>query len=129
MLPCTQDGIVTDNILDEIVFRFKDHPSVKNIKSKIANGVGKFSFKPATAKNIKRIIDKLEAKTSIGFDSIPPKLIKLGSKIISEPLSHLINETIINQSIFPGGDKVACVTPVFKKGTDLIRKIIDRLVS
>ena len=45
ILPCTQDGIVTDNILDETIFRFKDHPSVKNIKSKIANGVRKFSFK------------------------------------------------------------------------------------
>ena len=71
---------------------------LKNIKSKIANGVGKFSFQPATAKSIERIIDKLEAKTSIGFYNIPPKLVKLGSKIISEPLSHLINETIINQS-------------------------------
>ena len=122
ILPCTYDGTVTDNILDEIIFHFKDHPSVKNIKSKIANGARKFSFKPATAKNIERIIDKLEAKTSIGFDTIPPKLIKLGSKIISEPLSHLINDTIINQSLFPGGDKIACVTPVFKKEDRLDKK-------
>ena len=50
ILPCTQDGIVTDNILDEIILCFKDHPGVKNIKSKIANGVGKFSFKLATTK-------------------------------------------------------------------------------
>ena len=63
------------------------------------------------AKSIERITDKLEVKTPIGFDSIPPKLVKLGSKIISEPLSHLINETII----FPGGEKIACVTPVFKE--------------
>ena len=122
ILPCTQDGIVNDNILDEIIFRFKDHPSVKHNKSKIANGVGKFSFKPATAKNVERIIDKLEAKTSTGFDSIPPKLIKLGSKIISEPLSHLINETIINQSLFPQGEKIACITPVFKKEDRLDKK-------
>ena len=115
ILPCTQDGIVTYNILNEIIFRFKDHPGVKNIKSKIANGVGKFSFKPATAKNIEKITDNLEAKTSVGFDSIPPKLIKLGSKLISEPLSHLINETIINRSLFPRGEKIACVTQVFKK--------------
>ena len=114
ILPCTQDGIVNDNILDEIIFHFKDHPSIKHIKSKIANGVGKFSFKLATAKNVERIIDKLEAKTSTGFDSIPPKLIKLRSKIISEPLSHLINETIINQSLFPQGEKIACNS--FQKG-------------
>ena len=122
ILPCTQDGIVNDNILDEIIFRFKDHPSVKHIKSKIANGVGKFSFKPATAKNVERITDMLEAKTSTGFDSIPPKLIKLGSKIISEPLSHLINETIINRSLFPQGEKIACITPVFKKEDRLDKK-------
>ena len=88
MLPCAQNGIVTDNILDKVIFRFKDHPCAKNIRSKIANSVGKFSFQPATAKSIERIIDKLEAKTSIGFDSVPPKLVKLGTKIISEPLSR-----------------------------------------
>ena len=47
---------------------------------------------------------------------------KLGSKIISEPLSHLINETIINQSLFPQGEKIACITPVFKKEDRLDKK-------
>ena len=97
-------------------------------KYRVYNGVAKFSFKPATAKNVERIIDKLEEKTSTGFDSIPPKLIKLGSKIISEPLSHLINETIINQSLFPQGEKIACITPVFKK-EDRLDKKNYRLIS
>ena len=60
------------------------------------DGMGKFSFRPATAKSIEKITDKREGETSIGFHSIPPKLVKLGSKGISELLSHLINETIIN---------------------------------
>ena len=129
ILPCTQDGIVTDNILDEIIFPFLDHPNVKNIKSKIANGVGKFSFQPATTKSIERIIDKLEEKASVGFDSIPPKLVKLRSKIISVPLSHLINEAILNQSFFHQVRNQLGLHQFSRRRTDLIRKIIDRLVS
>ena len=45
-------GVATDEIIKEIISRFKDHPSIK-------------------------IINKLDRKTSISFYSIPPKLGKL----------------------------------------------------
>ena len=61
-------------------------------------------------------------KTSIGLDNIPPRLVKLGSQIISKPLSQLVNETIIKQTNFPEAEKIACVTPVFKKEDRLDKK-------
>ena len=63
----------------------------------------------------------MEKKTSIGIDDVPPKLIILASHIISGPLSDLINSTLIGESIFPSVEKVACVTPKFKK-TDRLNK-------
>ena len=122
ILPCTQDGIVNDNILDEIIFRFNDHPSVKHIKSKIANGVGKFSFKPATAKMLRESLTCLKQKLQLVSIVFLQSLSNSDQKIISEPLPHLINETIINQSLFPQGEKIVCITPVFKKEDRLDKK-------
>ena len=34
---------------------------------------------------------------------------------MSEPLSQLVNETIVNEEFFPHAEKIACVTPAFKK--------------
>ena len=50
-----RDGAATDEIIKEIISRFKDHPSIK-------------------------IVDKLDRKTPISFCSIPPKLGKLAWK-------------------------------------------------
>ena len=36
-------------------------------------------------------------------------------KIISEPLSQLVNETIVNEGFFPHTEKIVCITPAFKK--------------
>ena len=47
-----RDGIATDEIIKEIISRFKDHPSIK-------------------------IIDKLDRKTSISFYSIPLSCMKV----------------------------------------------------
>ena len=43
------------------------------------------------------------------------ELVKLASKSISEPLSQLVNETIVNEGFFPDAEKIACITPAFKK--------------
>ena len=74
-----------------------------------------FSFKPSTGENTRKIIHELTAKTSIGFDYVPLKLLKTASDIISKPLSNLINETMIKCSHFPNTEKIACITPAFKK--------------
>ena len=54
-------------------------------------------------------------KTSIAFDNVPPKLLKTASDIILKPLSNLINETMVKCLHFPNTEKIACITPAFKK--------------
>ena len=41
---------------------------------------------------------------------------------MSDPLSELINDTLIKKSYFPTVEKVACVTPAFKKEDRLLKK-------
>ena len=67
-------------------------------------------------------IHDLTAKTSIGFDNVPPKLLKTASDIISKPLSNLINETMIKCLHFPNTEKIACIIDL-KKTIDIKRKI------
>ena len=75
-----------------------------------------------------KIIKTLDKNTSIGIDDVPPKLIILASHVISGPLSDLINLTLISEYIFPSEEKVACVTPAFKK-TDRLKKENYRPIS
>ena len=75
-----------------------------------------------------KIIQTLEKNISIGIDDVPPKLIILTSHVISGPLSDLLNSTLIGESIFPSVEKVACVTPAFKK-TERLNKENYRPIS
>ena len=122
----------TDQELDKIIQTFEDHPSVQSIRSnpvKIPNNFTEFKFKHATREDIIRIINELHDKTSMGIDNIPPKLVKtVASEIISDPLTELINHTIITDLKFPCLEKIARVTPVFKK-EDRMKKSNYRPIS
>ena len=121
----------TDQELDKIIKNFEDHPSVQSIRSslvKIPNNFTEFNFKHATREDIIRIINELHDKTSTGIDNIPPKLVKIASEIISDPLTELINQTLITDLKFPCLEKIARVTPVFKK-EDRMKKSKYRPIS
>ena len=108
----------TDQELEKIIKTFEDHPSVQNIRSslaKIPNNFTEFKFKHATREDIVRIINELHDKTSAGIDDIPLKLVKIASEIISDPLTELINQTLITDLKFPCLEMIARVTPVFEK--------------
>ena len=49
------------------------------------------------------------------MDNIPPKLVIMSAEVIAEPLTNLINSTMLDYFIFPNAEKEASVTPVFKK--------------
>lgn len=98
---------------------FKDHPSVKNIKSDLK----KFEFKleHTNAEKVEKIITKMDTKKSTGYDSIPPKLLKPVASKISTHISIIFNKCIDN-SIFPHNAKLAEVVPLFKKDDNLMMK-------
>ena len=57
----------------------------------------------------------MESHTFMGVDNIPPRLLIMAADIIADPLTNLINATMLEESIFPDSKKKDSVTPVFKK--------------
>ena len=110
-MPCTETGLIDDRTIDEIIERCSNHLS---IKSNLTKNHQAFFFKLASSSDIEKIISKLSLTTAIGFDGVPPKLVKLANKVISGTLSELINETLIGKCHFPNAEKIASVAPVFK---------------
>ena len=70
----------------------------------------------------------MKYNTSVGIDNISPKLVIMSAEVIAEPLTHLINNTMLDHLIFPSVEKEASVTLAFKKKTDNLRKITGQLV-
>ena len=97
---------MNEDIIEKIIDKYKNHESIKQIRSNYDANKLIFSFKPSTSEDIRQTIHDLTAKTSIGFDNVPPKLLKTASDIISKPLSNLINETMIKCSHFPTPKKL-----------------------
>ena len=69
----------------------------------------------STAFEIPDIISLLRSGKSLGPNSIPMKILKCLSSLISSPLSQIINESF-QSGIFPDKMKLAKVIPLFKKG-------------
>ena len=61
------------------------------------------------------IIDKMENKSSSGYDGISNKMLKYIKKEISKPLTLIINQ-MLDSGIFPSGLKISKILPIFKKG-------------
>ena len=102
-----------------------------NIGPSIANKIpySKFNYKnflparsidsvylyPTNEEEISKIIAKFDTNKSTGPSSIPLKILKEFSHILSKPISSLINASMI-EGVFPSALKIANVVPVFKKG-------------
>lgn len=74
--------------IDQIIDKYKDHPSVQIIQNKIENieNFTNLTMAKPTPAQIKDIIKELKTKSSQGWDKIPPKIVKLCADVISEPL-------------------------------------------
>ena len=77
-----------------------------------------FFIAPSIPHEVSDIISLLKTGKSLGPNSIPMKILKLLSPIISYPLSQIINESF-QTGIFHDKMKVAKVLPLFKKGCSL----------
>ena len=99
--------------IDQIIFKFSRHPSIQKIRSLNGN-IGSFSFEKVSADNMKNEIDALNSSKSTTFKSIPPKLLKSQSDLVSVPLQVVFNNSV-EQSSFPDELKLADVSSLFKK--------------
>ena len=110
-----------DNVIDSIIDKYKEHPSIELIKVNLPEQ-NTFTFRKSPKDDIIKIIKGLDSTAATGIDMIPPKLVKIALDIITEPLTNLINSTLIDCHLFPLRKKVATVTPVFKKDDKLSKK-------
>ena len=73
-----------------------------------------FSFSMVDSQTVKKMLKEFKPKTSKGFDGISMKVIKHISDIILEPITLLINQSLMT-NIFPTNLKIAKIMPLLKK--------------
>ena len=121
----TSDPVVIANIFNKF-FVNVSHDVTKNIPKSNKSPVDFLSDKiassffttPSVPLELSDIISALKSGKSLGPNSIPMKVLKCLSPLISSPLSQIINESF-QSGIFPDKMKLAKVIPLFKKGCPL----------
>ena len=111
----------SDDEIESIIEKYKEHPSIELIKVNLPKPHTS-AFGKASKDGISKIIKGLNSTTATGIDTISPKLVKIAGDIIAEPLTNLINSTLIDGHSFPLRKKVATVTPIFKKDGKLSKR-------
>ena len=91
-------------VIDNIIERFKDHPSIMKINEFCPFNDTKFNFKEMNEKEIEKLFSGVNCKASAGEDKIPPKLAKLASSSLIKPLTKAVNSSIRNNT-FPHSAK------------------------
>ena len=77
-----------------------------------------FNLTPVTDKEVQDEIEKLNPKKAVGPFSIPIPILKSIKHLVAEPLKHIFNISF-SSGIVPESFKVANITPVFKKGSQI----------
>ena len=101
--------------IENIILKYKDHPSIKSIKNLHSDKT--FSMPFAKEGNIKRILLSLNPRKGPGSDKIPPKIVIRSAELLCKPLTNIINATIVQQK-FPENAKLTRVTPIYKNPKD-----------
>ncbi len=101
------------DFLINIIDRHKNHKSILAIKEHHKDVPG-FDFKPVKVEHVENLLHKFDMIKATGYDQIPPKMVKLYSKELSETLTELVNNAF-KQNIFPDDMSRAEVIPIFKK--------------
>ena len=116
---------LTIEITLKISKKYSNHPSTKDIKNKYKN-IKKFSFRPVTKDEVKKVIKDLKTNKSVGGE-IPIQILK-ESEFTFECLKNCLNHSIEETGIFPSSLKLGNITPIFKRMILLINRITDQLV-
>ena len=91
-----------ESVIDAITCHFRNHPSVTEIKIKFIFTQSNAESSPSYTNpfHVAFLLKYPDIKKASGLDTIPPKLVKAASDILSVPLSQAINNSLMN-GIFP----------------------------
>ncbi len=70
--------------------------------------------------HVENLLHKFDMNKATGYDQIPPNMVTLCSKELSQTLTELVNNAF-KQNIFSDDMKRAEGTPIFKKKDDMIK--------
>jgi hypothetical protein len=77
--------------------------------------VNHFNFEPVSYAEVYKALKAIDTKTSAGPDNLDPYLLNIAAGIITEPVAHIFNLSLLNNSI-PSFWKSAYVLPPTAKG-------------
>ena len=87
------DDIGGSNTLSLTEDDFSNHPSVVNIANKLTC-TDKLSFCRITKAETVKALEGLNPTKSMGWDMVPPKLLRLGAKELAPSLTNIFNLAI-----------------------------------
>ena len=103
----------TNDPLEKIIDKYKNHPSIICINKHMTSSELSFTFQPATKNQISNLIKLLNHKKAIQSTDIPTKLIKKLCDFFSEFIYKSINHCI-TEGNFIADFKKAEVLPLYK---------------
>ena len=77
-----------------------------------------FTLSPVSRHFVLGQLKSLDPKKAIGLDGISSQFLRDGAEAIVEPVSHIVNISILTETV-PSSFKQAKVIPLFKKGSKL----------
>ena len=104
------------NNVKDIIEKYINQRSIKNVKKKYKI-INKFSFRPVTTDEVKKVIKDLKTNKSEGGE-FPIQILK-ESEFTFECLKNCINHLIEETGIFHSTLKLGNITPIFKKDDPL----------
>ena len=87
------------------------------IKNRIERNVSQnlFCFNEVSKAKVLKEINYINNKEANPFNTIPSKILKISSECSADTLTSLINKCLKNLRKFPSNNKLADVTPIYKK--------------
>lgn len=104
--------------IDDILKSYKDHDSVKLIRSTFPNVPG-FEFRHVAECEVRQLLKNVDPRKATGCDGVPPKLLKAAANELALPITSLINQSI-DLSCFPSECKKAEWAPMYKDKDHLL---------
>ena len=108
------EPITNEDAILGIIKKYEMHPSVMKIREVFSSKNNSFSFKLTDLKNVVDEIFNLDDSKVSPIDSIPSKILKENCNIFAPKIVLDFNSSITT-GIFPQKQKLADITPVFKK--------------
>ena len=90
----------------------------KRFYSRFTHPSHSFTLTPVSCGFILKQLRSLNPNKAIGLDGVSSRFLRDGADVIAEPVCHLVNMSILTETV-PSGFKSAKVVPLFKKGSKL----------